>query len=39
MYSGSTLDCWVTGPVIDPAPGAGFITKFILSAQVIPDPV
>ena len=28
-YSDNPLDCWPTGRVIDPAPGAWFITKFI----------
>ena len=34
--SGSELDYWPTGRVIDPAPGAWFITKFILFAKVVP---
>ena len=28
--SGSMLDCWSTGPAIDPAPGSWFITKLIV---------
>ena len=32
-------DCRSTGQVIDPAPGAWFMPKFISLAQVIPGPV
>ena len=35
-YSGIVLNCWSTGCAIDPAPGALFMTKFILFAQVAP---
>ena len=38
-YSGSALDCWPTGRVIDPAPGVRFITKLISLTQVVPGPV
>ena len=38
-YSGSALNYLPTGRVIDPAPGAWFITKFIWIAQVVPSPV
>ena len=30
-YSGRALDCWSTGQIINPAPRAWFITKFILT--------
>ena len=35
-YSCNALDCWSTGPAIDPAPGARFITKLISFSQVVP---
>ena len=38
-YSGSALDCWSTGLVIDFALETQFITKFISLAQVDPGPV
>ena len=38
-YSGSALDCWSTGPAIDPVAAACFITKFISLAQFVPGPV
>ena len=38
-HSGIMLDCRSTGEAIDPTPGAWFIPKFILLAQVIPGPV
>ena len=39
LYYWRALDCWSTGQVIDPAPGAWFITKFISFTQVVPGPV
>ena len=30
------LECWSTGPAINPAPGVSFITKFISLDQVPP---
>ena len=36
---GSELDYRSIGQASDPAPGAWFITKFILLAQVVPCPV
>ena len=39
LYSGRALDCWSTSRTIDPEPGAGFITKFIALAQVVPGAV
>ena len=38
-YSGSMLDCWPTWRGIDRVPGAWFITKFIIFAQIVPGPV
>ena len=39
IVAGSTLDCRSTGQVINPAPGAWFIPKFISLNQVVPIPV
>ena len=36
QYSCNALDCWSTGWVIYPAPGAWFITKLISVAKVAP---
>ena len=38
-YTGSVLDCWLTGQAIDRAPGACFKTKFSSLAQVVPGPI
>ena len=37
-YSGSAMGCRSTGRVVNPAPGALFIIKFISLAQIVPGP-
>ena len=38
-YNSQVIVILLAGPVIDTAPGARFITKFISLAQVVPGPV
>ena len=38
-YSSSALDCWSTDQAIDPAPGAWFMTKFLISPGCSPPSI